>query len=308
MKSVQQLLLGLIAAIGTSLLVLGAFSMALAEDEVRVAEVLNTVTVLPSPSATGPTSAVPAVTLTPSATLPPVQPTSCPTPAGWVPYVIQSGDTLEGLADRVGLTAAEIRKANCLSGITLIPNAILHLPVAGATLTASPVPPTMLPTLVPTLPPTVTPVPCGPPPGWVPYIVRRGDTLFRLSLAYGVSQDMLRISNCMAGTGLIAGQILYVPNVIPRTPVVPSTSVPPTATSVPPTATSVPPSATQVTSTATDPSPTNTSMPTVTNTVVPTSTWTSTSIPTSTSEPTVTTAPTAAATEGTPATIIELNR
>jgi LysM repeat protein len=261
MKSVQQLLLGLISAVGTSLLVLGAFSLALAEDSTRIAAVLSTVPAVPSPSATTSTGDRPAITLTASATLPPIQPTACPTPAGWVPYVIQPGDTLEALAEAYGLTPAKIRSMNCLSGITLIPNAILHLPAVGPTLTASAVLPTPLPSLMPTFPPTNTPIPCvSPPPGWVPYVVRRGDTLFRLSIAYGISQEMLRIGNCRAGTGLIAGEILYVPNVITRTPAVTRTSVPPSATQE------------EATATSSDPTATNTDEPTATVTPEPTET------------------------------------
>jgi LysM repeat protein len=258
--------------------VLGAFSLALVDEAPAVPWARSTEamagTILPTRTPTDPNAATP----TPppgTPTLVALQPTACPTPRGWRVYTIQPGDTLEGLAEQSGLSAAELRRSNCLSGVTLIPNAILYLPQArGAT--ASPTArPTLLPTLPPTLPPTLTAtlrpsstlVACGPPPGWIVYVVRRGDTLFRLSIAYGVSMDMLRAANCMSGTGLIAGQTLYVPNVITRTPAV--TSPPPSATPQPePTETSAPPSDTPVPPTETV-APTATTPP-ATETVAPT--------------------------------------
>lgn len=267
MKSLGQLLLGLLMAAGSSLLVLAAASLALVEGEFR-SSVPGTTPA--QPSATGPaltqTTRTP-FTLTPTQ----AQPTTCPTPDGWSPYVVQPGDTLESLAEQVNLTADQIKKANCLSSTSLIPNTILYLPFAQATATA----PIQLPTLQPsqTLAPSMTPIPCGPPRGWIIYIVRPGDTLFRLSLAYGVSQYELQTANCMIGTQLRAGQTLFVPNVPTRAPVFTSTPTEqpiPTDTPEPPT--EVPP--TEEPSPTTEPSPTE---PTQTYTPEPSATPTNTS-------------------------------
>jgi len=82
--------------------------------------------------------------------------------------------------------------------------------------------------------PTHTQVPCGSPYTWVVYIVRSGDTLFRLSQLYGVTVAELQRANCMGTfTTLHTGMILYVP---PISPIFPSPTLPgvivPTSTSI----------------------------------------------------------------------------
>ncbi len=55
-------------------------------------------------------------------------------------------------------------------------------------------------------------VPCKPPPGWVVYTVKPTDSLFRLSLVYGVHIADLQMVNCMANNSVIRpGDIIYVP-------------------------------------------------------------------------------------------------
>lgn len=74
--------------------------------------------------------------------------------------------------------------------------------------------------LAPTARPSLTPgaQACTPPAGWVIYVVRSGDTLYRLAQLYGVSVARLQQANCMGtSTILIAGTRLYVPNVPTRT-------------------------------------------------------------------------------------------
>lgn len=252
MKSVGQLLLGLLTAAGSALIILAAASLALVEGGVQTAALSSPVPLQPSATGMGLTvTSVPTQLFTLTATR--VQPTSCATPEGWVLYVVQPGDTLETIAAQVGITVEQIRKANCLTSSGLIPNTTLYLPFAKPTPTAPTALPTVLPSGVPTVMATVlpssTPIPCGPPRGWIIYIVRPGDTLFRLSLAFGISQYQLQTANCMTGTYLYAGQTLYVPNVPTRVPsftktpteqpvpsdtpetpvVVPTTAVPPTA-------------------------------------------------------------------------------
>jgi LysM repeat protein len=54
---------------------------------------------------------------------------------------------------------------------------------------------------------------CVPPPGWVIYTVRTGDTLYGLSLALGISVNELETANCLTNPSLIyVGQQLYVPS------------------------------------------------------------------------------------------------
>jgi LysM repeat protein len=85
-------------------------------------------------------------------------------------------------------------------------------PSRTATLAASPTS-TPTPTLMAAL---TTPEPpgkvCGRPSNWVTYIIRAGDTLSRLSLAYGVSVAQLQNANCMGtSTVLHTGRVFYVP-------------------------------------------------------------------------------------------------
>jgi LysM repeat protein len=64
-------------------------------------------------------------------------------------------------------------------------------------------------TLTDTLTPTE--VPCEPIDDWVIYIVRFGDTLYDLSVEYGVSMRTLQVANCLTSLELDAGQELFVP-------------------------------------------------------------------------------------------------
>jgi LysM repeat protein len=71
--------------------------------------------------------------------------------------------------------------------------------------TATPLPPSSTPTLPP--PPTN----CPPPPGWVAYFIKSGDTLSLLSTRYRVSVANLQEANCLSTSELIPGAIIYVP-------------------------------------------------------------------------------------------------
>jgi LysM repeat protein len=67
-------------------------------------------------------------------------------------------------------------------------------------------------------------VPCGSPYTWVVYIVRPGDSLFRLSQVYGVTVAELQQANCLGTTTTLhTGQVLYVP---PTAPFAPSPTLP----------------------------------------------------------------------------------
>jgi lipoprotein NlpD len=74
---------------------------------------------------------------------------------------------------------------------------------------------------------------CGPPAGWVKtYVVQPGDTLFRISLNYSTTTAALQHANCKgSSTNIRSGELLWVPNVQPRTPGV--TSIPNFPTSTP---------------------------------------------------------------------------
>jgi LysM repeat protein len=210
MKGIGQLFLGLITALGTSLLVLAAASLAIIEGGFGVAFIPSPTTVPVFTATTA--SDVPGQTLEPTITFTvTTEPAACPYPQDWGVYAVLPGDTLESLASEVGISAEEIYNRNCLDSTYLIAGMILHLPNPAPTSTVPPA----LPTAAPPLP---TAVLCGPYPGWVTYIVQPGDNLFRLSMAFGVNVATMKFANCLTGDNIYAGQRLYVPNVPTLTP------------------------------------------------------------------------------------------
>jgi LysM repeat protein len=231
----------------------------------------------PPPRATGtavpPTSPPPASPVPPSGLIP-----SCPQPPGWFVYTVQQGDTLTSLAWRTGITTLALMQANCLSTLTIYPGQQIYLPPA---FYASP-----------------TPYACGPPLGWVVYIVQAGDTLYSLSLRFGVGIEAIRRANCLDGYVIYAGQALYLPP-LPPTPT--HTPVPPPTPTLPytPTPTDTPVPILTLTPTPTE-SPTATSSPVPTEyptlTAIPTLTGTATHAPTYTPTPTETPGPTSTST------------
>lgn len=284
MKNKRQVLQAVLVAILSIVIIIGSMAIALIEGGRRVAIALTpttpTETHTPSPippvistRAGEPTftpSPTPLPTFTPSPTTTPTFPpplTTCPPPEGWISINIAVDDTLESLAQTYGTTPEMLATANCLITNGLLPGTILYVPM----------PPPI---------PTATNVPvvqCGPPAGWVLYTVQKGDTLYSLGLAYGVTVAQLQTANCLGSSTIIrAGNQIYIPNVPTRTPIasatasttasatttptVPATHTPtdlPTPTNtIPPSDTPLPPSPTQtaVPSTAT-PMDTNTPTP-----------------------------------------------
>lgn len=267
MRSIRQLGGGLIVAIISVVLVLGGVFLSLAETLPNQATPTLIPATLPlnfpTPTATQ-TPGVLTATATETATATTISsstpfvlaPTSCTPPSGWVRILTRAGDTVYSLAQRYKTSAENLGAANCLN--------TFELPVGYAMY----VPPV----------PTVTVVPCGPPAGWVrTHVVQAGDNLYRIALSYGLTYPQLQRANCMGGsTTIYAGQRLWVPNIVTRTPVPGVTIIPDfpttTSTSTPvPTDTSVPTAPN--TATATEP-------PTATSTTLPTATSTVTAFPT----------------------------
>jgi len=221
MQNTRQVVWGIVTALASLLLILGALLLTVAEGNQQAATSTfsPTSTALPS-IPTNQQTATPwintatplLITLTSTPLLPSLTPSltaartpspiSCPPPHGWLPYRVLAGDTLNGLAARYKRTSAEISAANCLGMNGLAPGLIIYLPPL----------------------PTHTPIPCGPPKGWVSYIVQQGDTLYRLGKAYGVSVAQLQRANCISGSLIQIGQSLFVP---PWGPLYPSPSYDP---------------------------------------------------------------------------------
>ena len=253
MQNLRQLGVSLFFATISLALVFGGLLTALAEDAINKPPPTVTETRIPThevgTSSTSTPGVLPSITpsLSPTstATLPP--PTSCPPPSGWVAYIIQIGDNLENLSARHGITSSTLKNANCLIADSLIPNTRLY------------VPPTE----------TATFIPCGPPAGWVFYIVEAGDNLFRTGLKYRVSTAELQLANCMGGgTQIKVGQKLYVPNVATSTPLfttTPSSTMTPSASAT----LSTPIATFTAIETATAETPTETPLPTSSLTLTP---------------------------------------
>ncbi len=95
----------------------------------------------------------------------------------------------------------------------------------------------------PAIPPFVpgpTATPCGPPSGWMVYVVQVNDTLFSLASETGTSVEQVKLANCLEGDTLVAGESIFLPSLPPTDTPTPT----PTPTPVPtPTVTPVPPSA-----------------------------------------------------------------
>lgn len=260
MKNLWQVFLGIFIALASIGLLLGGFSLSLAEGNILTAtptsapSATKTLTPTPSPTWQPVTSSVsvtpsldsptPSSTWTPSLTItPPPSPANCPPPAGWLVYFIQPGETLDGIAARYRINSADLQSANCLLTQALIPGVVLYVPPMR----------------------TQTPLPCGAPKSWIVYYVQPGDTLFRLSLAYGISVADLQRGNCLGlSTLLHTGQLIFVPPWPPR-PAAPTIPGPifPTSTSLPGQPSDTPPATIPPTSIPTDtpiPVPTDTSV------------------------------------------------
>ncbi len=208
MKTVRSGIIGLLLALCSGLLVLGALSYAILEGTVNPQMTATPRPTLPLPNLTplGMLSDTPMI----STGLPTSLPSSstCPPPAGWQVYLIQPGDELSQLAAERGIKLAEILQGNCLVTSMVLPDTSIYLPpLAAASPTAT----------TPSLTPTYTWISCGPPYGWTLYTVRVGDTLTQISRLYRVSVWQLKAANCLVGDLIRAGSKLWVPNVATST-------------------------------------------------------------------------------------------
>ena len=216
MRNSRQVLLGFIVAFASIGLIIGSFSLSLAEGNMDAAQA-PTHTVQPTDTSTKlplpPTLAVPTPSpskthtrtssRTPSRT-PSLTPTAtiCSIPAGWIYYVVKPGDTLDHIGEYYRINSAELQQANCLETTELVPGSGIYVPPLSSK----------------------TPVSCGAPYSWTVYFVQPGDNLYRLSQAYGVTVADLQRANCMgSSTFLRVGQRIYVP---PWAPLPPSPTFP----------------------------------------------------------------------------------
>lgn len=247
MKGHTQILIGVVIWMVSLALVLGALVLSLVEggfhqpaapSASEVVEESETSTAplqedTPTPTLTHTSPPTP----TPTATHSPTP--TCAVPTGWVLTSLPAGTDIESLAASFALPVDEILKGNCLSAQEVVSSASLYLPPATVTPTST----------EKKRKPTSTQSSsskCGPPSGWVIYVVRKGDTLYSISQRTGASVSSLQLANCMgSSTTVRAGQNLYVPH-LPK-PVQPTATKKPAATKKPPKTIIPPPSPIPVT-------------------------------------------------------------
>jgi murein DD-endopeptidase MepM/ murein hydrolase activator NlpD len=115
-----------------------------------------------------------------------------------VTYVVQSGDTLFGIATRFQTTVAVLKQTNNLTSDVITVGQKLIVPSAGTSSSPAPAPTPALPNST------------------ISYIVQSGDTLYRIALKYGTTMRVLQNLNDLPSPDLIApGQAVAIPNISP---------------------------------------------------------------------------------------------
>ena len=215
MQAWRQLGVGVLIGVLSAVLVIGGIFLALAENfpgratptpipptfpqsfpTPTPSQTATQVTALPGETLTATQTVLPSATASSLPTAVLATSTLCAPPSGWIRVTTGAGDTVYSLAQRYKTSAESLSAANCLSDVEVPAGFALYVPPV----------------------PTVTVIPCGPPAGWVrAYIVRPGDTLFRIALSYNITYPQLQRANCMgSSTTIYTGQRLWVPNIPPR--------------------------------------------------------------------------------------------
>lgn len=195
-------------------------------------------------------------------------PMICQAPSGWISVIVQSGDTLDGLASRYQTSKELLRTGNCLLGNE---NLIVGKGI-----------------FVPQVVNTSTPFVCTPgKAGWIKgHTVVKGDTFYNIGARYGYSATEIKAVNCRTSDLIYVGEVLYVPNAPTRTPT--NTPLPGVTFTAAPSLTQpftqTPPPFT-LTPVATKTSVTQTPSPVPSATAVPTQTASPTQQPVSTNTP-----------------------
>lgn len=137
----------------------------------------------------------------PAASVPAGGAAAAPVVAAGGTYTVRAGDTLSGIARRLGTTVPALTQANGLRSANLI--------YVGQTLT---VPGAAAPAAVP----AAAPAPAAQPGG--SYTVRSGDTLIGIARAHGTTVAALREANGLSSSLIYAGQRLTVPGATAAAP------------------------------------------------------------------------------------------
>jgi LysM repeat protein len=142
-------------------------------------------------------------------TVPPIAPPTAQPPSTQI-YIVRPGDTLSGIAARFGVTVRSLIQVN---GI-LNPNLIFYgqrliIPTGD---TGPGLPPLPTAIVLPTLPGGVVPPPQPTVPTIQTYRVQPGDSLYTISLRFGVPVDrLIRFNGIQNPNRIFPGQIVVIP-------------------------------------------------------------------------------------------------
>ena len=149
-----------------------------------------------------------------------------PPPSGGGTYVVQRGDTLGAIAQRFGVSLADLINANNIANPNLVfVGQVLVIPGGGGSNNP---------------PPDNTPPPPPPASGGGTYTVQGGDTLWAISQRFGVTVADLMAANGLNSTLIFVGQVLVIPGTDggsgnpPPDPTATSPAPPPTPPAPPP--------------------------------------------------------------------------
>jgi len=112
-------------------------------------------------------------------------------------YVVQAGDSLYRIATKFNVTVEAIVAANHLTGTVIRPGQALIIPGVGSD---------------PAQPSSTGPT------GDITYVVRSGDSLYRLAAKFKVTVDVLIAVNHLTNTSLRIGQTLTIPGTAQTSP------------------------------------------------------------------------------------------
>lgn len=212
MRLSRQLTAGLIAAAISVIILAGSLVLSLVEDA-------GSTVVQPSPSGfLYPTIPSPIATIklgelaaqsssTPISSIAETEPTprsECKPPENWIEITVGSGETLESLAAVYEIPVPLLLDGNCLVEDILKPGMPIFVPEV---IEAAPEI-----TSTPTMTLTLAPGECRKPDNWTTYTVKRGDTLFSVSRAHGISVDEIKDANCLTSNNIVTGARLFVPD------------------------------------------------------------------------------------------------
>ncbi|MCM3763947.1 LysM peptidoglycan-binding domain-containing protein [Neobacillus niacini] len=155
------------------------------------------------------------VSAEPAAAPKPQQP-AAQTPQPAAAYTVVKGDALIKIANRYGVTVAELKQWNNISGTIIYIGQTLKVSAPGQAAPAPAPSPAPAPTPAPAPAPTPAPAPnpSTAPPSWqssIEYTIVSGDSLSKIASKFGTTVGELRTLNNLSSDLIYAGRKLLVP-------------------------------------------------------------------------------------------------